>query len=108
MHVLIVAGIIVSAVADELVLAHPDHGTNQAIAVILVGPACYLLGTSLFKWITNDRWSPPLSHVAGLVLLALLAWPAAAHLLSPLWLSAGTTAVLAVVAVWESIALRRA
>jgi low temperature requirement protein LtrA len=107
-HVLIVAGIIICAVADELVLAHPDHGTDQAIVTILVGPACYLVGTSLFKWITNDRWSPPLSHVAGLVLLALLVWPANAHLLSPLWLSACTTAVLAVVAVWESIAVHRA
>ena len=107
-HVLIVAGIIISAVADELVLAHPDHGTNPALVVILVGPACYLLGTSIFKWITNDRWSPPLSHLAGLVLLASLVWPAAAHLLSPLWLSACTTGVLAVVAVWESIALRQA
>jgi low temperature requirement protein LtrA len=106
-HALIVAGIIVCAVADELVLAHPYHGTNPAIVTILVGPACYLVGTSIFKWITNDRWSPPLSHLAGLALLALLVWPAAAHLLSPLGLSACTTGVLAVVAVWESIAVRR-
>jgi low temperature requirement protein LtrA len=107
-HVLIIAGIIVSAVADELVLGHPDHGTNAALATILAGPALYLLGTASFKWLTNDRWSPPLSHLAGLVLLALLIWPAAAHLLSPLWLSACTTGVLAVVAVWEVISLRRA
>ena len=106
-HVLIVAGIIVCAVADELVLGHPDHGTNQALTVILAGPALYLLGTMTFKWITNDRWSPPLSHVAGLLLLALLIWPTATHLLSPVWLSACTTGVLAVVAVWEVMALRR-
>ena len=106
-HVLIVAGIIVCAVADELVLAHPDHGTHQALVVILAGPALYLLGTLTFKWITNDRWSPPLSHLAGLGLLALLIWPAAAHMLSPLGLSACTTGVLAVVAVWEVLALRR-
>lgn len=106
-HVLIVAGIIISAVADELVLGHPDHGTDQAIVVILTGPACYLVGTCLFKWITNDRKTPPLSHIAGILLLVLLAWPATAHLLTPLWLSAGTTAVLGVVAVWESISLRR-
>jgi low temperature requirement protein LtrA len=107
-HVLIVAGVIVCAVADELVLAHPDHGTNAAIVVILVGPACYLLGTSIFKWLTNDRSRPPLSHLAGLALVALLVWPAAAHLLSPLALSACTTGVLTVVAVWESIAIHRA
>lgn len=107
-HVLIVAGIIICAVADELVLAHPDHGTATALVVILVGPAVYLVGTSVFKWITNDRSSPPLSHLAGLVLLALLVWPTAAHVFSPLWLSACTTAVLGVVAVWENTALRRA
>jgi low temperature requirement protein LtrA len=108
LHVVIVAGVIVCAVADELVLAHPDHGTDQALTVILAGPACYLLGTLLFKWITNDRRTPPLSHLAGIVLLALLIWPATAHLLSPLWLSAATTAVLGVVAVWETIAVRSA
>lgn len=107
-HALIVAGIIVCAVADELVLAHPDHGTTPAMVVILVGPACYLLGTSIFKWLTNDRSRPPLSHLAGLALLALLVWPTAAHLLSPLWLSACTTGVLAIVATWESIAVQRA
>jgi low temperature requirement protein LtrA len=108
LHVVIVAGVIVCAVADELVLAHPDHGTDQALAVIVAGPACYLLGTLLFKWITNDRRTPPLSHLTGIVLLGLLIWPATAHLLSPLWLSAATTAVLAIVAVWESIAVRSA
>jgi low temperature requirement protein LtrA len=107
-HVIIVAGIIICAVADELVLAHPDHGTTPAMVVILVGPACYLAGTSIFKWLTNDRVSPPLSHLSGLVLLALLVWPTAAHLLSPLWLSACTSAVLGVVAVWESLAIHRA
>jgi low temperature requirement protein LtrA len=107
-HVLIVAGIIICAVADELVLAHSDHGTDEALVVILAGPACYLVGTSVFKWITNDRKGPPLSHLAGIVLVAALAWPASTHLLTPLWLSAGTTAALAVVAVWESISLRKA
>ncbi len=107
-HVLIVAGIIVSAVADELVLAHPDHGTDQVIGVILAGPACYLVGTSIFKWLTNDRRSPPLSHLVGIVLVAALVWPASTHLLTPLWLSAATTAVLAAVAVWESVSLHKA
>jgi low temperature requirement protein LtrA len=107
-HVLIVAGIIICAVADELVLAHPDHASGPAIVVILVGPACYLVGTALFKWLTNDRKGPPLSHLVGIALVAALAWPAAGHWLSPLGLSAGTTVALAVVATWESISLRRA
>lgn len=107
MHALIVAGIIVSAVADEIVLVHPHHAETGAMAVILGGPACYLAGSALFKWSTNDRMTPPLSHMVGMLLLALLATTAPRLHLSPLATSLGTTAVLAVVAVWESLALRR-
>ena len=71
LHLLLVAGIIVAAVADELVLAHPDGHTDvKTAAVILAGPALYLLGNLLFKRATANR--PALSHIAGLVLLALL------------------------------------
>jgi low temperature requirement protein LtrA len=108
LHSLIVAGIIACAVADELVLAHPHHGETAALVVILGGPACYLAGTALFKWSTSERRGPPLSHLAGLLLLALLAWATFALHLSPLAAGAAATAVLAVVATWESLALRRA
>jgi len=107
LHTLIVAGIIVCAVGDELVLVHPDHATDAGLAAILGGPFCFLLGTAWFKWLTHDRPLPPLSHLVGLGLLALLAWPAAAHQASPLALGLATTAVLVIVALWESIALRR-
>lgn len=107
LHLPIIAGIIVCAVADEIVLAHPDHLTNPGIAAIIGGPALYLVGTAGFKWVMNDRKLPPLSHMAGLVLLALLLPVALAHLVSALVLSALTTAVMIVVAAWESVALRR-
>ncbi|HEV8695314.1 MAG TPA: low temperature requirement protein A [Lysobacter sp.] len=107
LHVLIVAGIIVCAVADEVVLAHPQRGSHAVLAVILGGPACYLAGTALFKWITNDRKAPPLSHLVGLSLLVVSAWLAFQSQLTPLILGVLTTAVLAVVAVWESLAVRR-
>jgi low temperature requirement protein LtrA len=45
----------------------------------------------------------PLSHIVGLVLLGLLV--PFATTLSPLTLGAATTAVLAVVAVWERVSL---
>ena len=106
LHIPIIAGIIASAVADEVVLAHPDHATDAGIAVILGGSVCYLVGTGWFKWVTNDRRAPPLSHLVGLLLLALLVWPALGHLMTPLQLAAATVAVLAMVAIWESIALR--
>ena len=104
-HIVIVAGIIVCAVADEVVLMHPDHGTNGGLIAILGGPACYLTGAAWFKWVTNDRKTPPLSHMVGLVLLALLAWPAFSHAITPLACGIATTLVFAVVAFWETIAL---
>jgi low temperature requirement protein LtrA len=106
-HLLIVAGIIVCAVADELVLMHPDHATPAGVVAILGGPALYLAGNALFKWLTWDRRFPPLSHLAGLVLLALMAgWAVWAHP-SALALGIGTTAVMVIVALWETRALRR-
>ncbi len=107
LHALIVGGVIVCAVADELVLTHPDHVTNASIAAILGGPAMYLLGNALFKWATNDRRSPPLSHLGGLLLLFALLPAAFAHLFSALALGAITTGILVLVAVWESVALRK-
>jgi len=79
----------------------------MGIAVILAGPALYLLGNALFKWVSNDRRLPPLSHLAGLLLLAVLAPFAFAHQLSALALGTATTGVMVLVAAWESIALRR-
>jgi low temperature requirement protein LtrA len=102
LHIPIVAGIIVAAVADELALRHPGgHTDAKTAAVILGGPALYLAGNSLFKWLTAPH--APLSHTAGLVLLALLI--PAVSFVPPLALSAATTAVLILVAVWEWVSL---
>ena len=106
-HVLIVAGIIASAVADELVIAHPQHAPPLGLAIILGGPVLYLVGNVSFKWITNDRRAPPLSHLVGLALLGLLAWPTATHVLAPLHVALLANGALLVVAVWESLALRK-
>ncbi len=108
LHIPIVSGIIVCAVADELLLAHPLHAENASIAAILGGPALYLLGTAGFKWVTNNRRLPPLSHLAGLLLLFGLMPFAFAHVLSALALGALATAILVLVATWETVALRRA
>lgn len=107
LHALIVAGIIVCAVADELVLVHSAHAKHAGIAAILGGPLLYLLGNALFKWVTNDRRLPPLSHLVGLVALAALLPVAFAGAFSALALGMTATGILIVVAVWESVALRR-
>ncbi len=105
MPILIVAGIVVSAVGDELLLAHPLGQTEAAAAcVIISGPALFLLGVLLFKFSVFGVWSP--ARVAGLALTAALI--PLASLTSPLGLMAGAAAILVLVAIWETVwALRR-
>jgi len=97
--VLLIAGIIVTAVADELTVAHPG-GHNADLATILTligGPALYVFGNLLFKKVTSGR-TPP-SHLVGLALLLLvgLVGPYA----EPLPLSIATTVILFGIAYWE-------
>ncbi len=105
-HLLIVAGIIVSAVADELVLVHPDHASQAGVLVIVGGPWLFLLGCALFKWVMNDRPWPPLSHLAGLASLALLLPAAWNQVFSALMLGSLTSLLMVLVAAWETLALR--
>jgi low temperature requirement protein LtrA len=103
LHMPIVAGIIVSAVADELVLKHPGgHSDLKTVMSAIGGPLLFLFGTILFKY--SFRGFLQLSHGCGIIALCVLAWFASE--LSPLMLSILTTAIMIVVAVWESISLR--
>jgi low temperature requirement protein LtrA len=103
LHMPIVAGIIVAAVADELVLKHPGgHSDLKTVISAIGGPLLFLFGTILFKH--SFRGFLQLSHGAGIVALCVLAWFASE--LSPLVLSILTTAILIVVAVWESLSLQ--
>ena len=50
LHVLMVAGVIVSAVGDELVIAHPmDELPGAQVAAVVAGPAIYLIAHALFR-----------------------------------------------------------
>jgi low temperature requirement protein LtrA len=105
LHMPIVGGIILSAVADDLVLTHPaDHSDPKTVVSAVGGPLLFLIGTILFKH-TIRGWLQ-LSHGAGIIALGILAWFAGA--LSPLTLSILTTAIMIVVAAWESISLKSA
>lgn len=104
MHIPIVAGIIVVAVGDELVLHHPGgHVELPALCALVGGPALYLTGNAMFKRLSAPNL--PLSHLMGLGLLAL-AVPVSFYL-TPVALSAMTTGIMIVVAVWEWLSLRR-
>jgi low temperature requirement protein LtrA len=103
LHMPIVAGIIVSAVADELVLKHPGgHSDLKTVMSAIGGPLLFLFGTILFKY--SFRGFLQLSHGGGIIALCVLAWFASE--LSPLMLSILTTAIMIVVAVWESLSLQ--
>jgi low temperature requirement protein LtrA len=97
-HLPIVAGIIAAAVGDDLLIAHPHealHGVG--LAMMLGGPALYLLGESLFRWRMTATANRKRLAVAGLlVVLALVG----GHV-SALLLSAVVAALLAVLALWE-------
>ena len=91
------------AAADQLVLTHPaDHSDPKTVLSAIGGPLLFLFGAILFKH-TIRGWLQ-LSHGAGIIVLAILAWFASG--LSPLMLSILTTAIMIVVAAWESISLR--
>ena len=97
-HVPIVAGIVLMAVGDELVLAHPNgHISPQLVLTVLGGPLLFVIGNLLFKWLVTGR--VPASHVVGALLLGALALTSG--LLSPLWLALLATAALVGVGVWE-------
>jgi low temperature requirement protein LtrA len=103
LHMPIVAGIILLAVADQLVLTHPaDHSDLKTVVSAIGGPLLFLIGTILFKH--TIRGFLQLSHGVGIVVLAVLVWYASG--LSPLMLSLATSAIMVMVAVWESASLR--
>jgi low temperature requirement protein LtrA len=50
LHIVLVLGIILAAVGDEFVIAHPTHSLAAAqVAVVVAGPAVYLAGHVLFR-----------------------------------------------------------
>ncbi len=102
-HQIIVIGVIVCAVADELALAHPGEPVHLSSGLIVLGgPALYVLGNGIFKRPLLNHF--PLSHLMGLVLLVLVSM--VAPFVSVLVLASATTGVLVLVAIWETIALQ--
>ena len=104
-HVTLIAGIIVAAVADELVVHHPDgHIDSAAAGVLIGGPLLYLIGNAAYKRVVYG-WLPP-SHIAGCVLLLLL-WPLA-FATDRLMVGALTSGILIMVATWQTLHAPRA
>jgi low temperature requirement protein LtrA len=75
LHAVLVAAVVVSAVGDELVIAHPGEtlATPELVAVI-AGPALYLLAHALFRLRVSGTlgWRRPLGAAVSVVLGAAL------------------------------------
>ena len=98
LHLPIVAGVIAAAVGDDLVIADPHHALQGVgLAMVLGGPALFLLGESLFRWRLTG--SPNTKRLAVAGLLVLLA-PLGSHI-SVLLLLVIVVALLIALAVWE-------
>ena len=70
-HVILIAGIIGTAVGNELALAEPHEIAHLTQRLALVGgPAVYLLGSVLYRRVVYG--AVPVTHLAGVAMLALL------------------------------------
>jgi low temperature requirement protein LtrA len=99
-HLPMIAGIIVVAASDELVVAHPgEHGT-ASVALALGGPALFLVGHALFKWVVFGLLS--WSHVVAVAVLVVLV--PVGFAIPTLALSGAAALIVVSVAVWETLA----
>lgn len=98
-HVLIVGGIIVGAVGNELAIAHPHGELDLSNTIVMAGaPIAYLLGNGLYKRVVYGRFPP--SHLIGM--LAALGLALAAPLLDLLLFNLLTTVLILAVAGWDN------
>jgi low temperature requirement protein LtrA len=97
-HILLVAGIVVSAVGDEFTLALPLGHTDAKTAIaVLGGTALYLAGNLLFKW--TIAGTIRYAHLISIAALAAVAF--VVDDLTPLVLMTTTSLVLVVLVVAE-------
>ena len=97
-HMLIIAGIIATAAGSELLIAEPHDALHgMGLAIVLGGPALFLLGASLFQWMTTGTANIKRLAAAGLIIGLV---PLALHV-SALVLAAVVTGLLSALALWE-------
>ncbi len=104
-HALIVTGVVLVSVADKEVLGHPQSDISLPIAIVIAGgPLLYLLGLVIFRWVVARELL--LSHLIGSALLCLVG--ALAGIFTVLAMFAAATAILVMVAIWETTVRVRA
>ena len=101
-HIPIIAGIVVIAVADEMVLAHPQEPLHaDFLGVAITGAALFIGGLAGFKRISSGNLWFPASHIYGLcALVPLVLWGWLAHPRTLAFYGA-IVILFGVIAVWE-------
>ena len=100
LHMILVGGVVLLAVGDDLVLAHPDDPLETGTqAIVIAAAALYLLGNLLFKRSIGRPWLR--SHLLGMAALSAL-WLAAPLIpgITPLmltWIVNGIVALVVVI-----------
>ncbi|HEV7494255.1 low temperature requirement protein A [Baekduia sp.] len=106
LHVVLVAGVVVSAVGDELVIAHPREALSSSaeVAAVVGGPALYLFAHALFRLRLSGHigWRRP-SAALACVAIGLLFADAAALTVAILVL----VVLVLTIAIDQAMALRR-
>jgi len=104
LHVLFVAGIIVSAVGDELVIAHPtDELPTPELVAVVAGPVLYLLAHVLFRLrLARSLSWRRLGAACACVIIGLVGTATPGLVVAAL-----LAAVLVVLIMWEDQAARR-
>jgi low temperature requirement protein LtrA len=98
-HIIIIFGLIITAVASDLLIAHPEDGLKiKYMLIVTGGPLIYILGNGLFKSVIYGRF--PLSHIIGIIMMAIVSL--ITFNTNFLYLGLGILTSLLLVAIWET------
>ncbi|MCH7581810.1 MAG: low temperature requirement protein A [Acidobacteria bacterium] len=104
-HILLVFGIMLIAIGNELLIGHPlDEFDRAGLVVVAAGPVLYLWGHELFKLLMTG--SVRVVRLLGGVLIAAVV-AVVGTVLPALWTQAIVLAILVGFAIHENVAMRR-
>ena len=102
-HILLVLGIMLAAIGNELVIAHPlDELDRAGLIVVVAGPVLYLLGHSAFALIMTGRVRS--SRLFGAALIVGVGVAADGTMAAALWTQTIILAILVGFAIHETVA----
>lgn len=105
-HIPIIAGIILCAVGDELMIAHPSHYLQTpALIAVIAGPVLYLMSFAPVRW--RMTGALPAKRTAGAAACVAVGLVAAATHMPALTVGVLLAAILISVITWETVSPSR-